>query len=41
MSCPKCNNTLVDGFYKCSETDYIIIDLQNNLIFINEWKQLS
>jgi len=34
MSCPTCNNNLLDGKYICHTNDYRIIDLQGNLIFV-------
>ena len=36
MSCPKCNQTLLNGIYYCDINDYRIIDniTDKNLIFI-------
>ena len=36
MSCPVCNQTLLDGIYYCDTNDYRVIDNLNdkNLIFI-------
>ena len=36
MSCPNCNQSLLNGIYYCDTTDYRVIDNLNdkNLIFI-------
>ncbi len=43
MSCPNCNQTLLDGVYYCDSSDYRVIDnlTDKKLIFIFKTHDLS